>query len=549
MAMLVNRLASRTGGEYRMLGLWDDRFGRRISRRAGIILISASSVVAGSASYTVFGDLNRAGPAACTHRPASGTSVVPGPPAEVAAGVARALFGCAPAVVVANENVPADVAAAVPLAEQAHAPLLLSSPLPTVTASAVSSRRGVAGARPAGQAASLGTVVALREIRDLGPRSVLAVGLTTGDLSAEMPGAHVTTDPAAFARMSQPRPLGHVVVLVSKGRSAGALAAATTAEAAGAQVVAVPGYDPRADPAAIAALTAARPRQVIAAGTGFGPASRLISRLAVVMTGVQLPGGGQDIVPMHRLVALYGEPGVPALGALGQQGISASVARAKQLAASYQALSKTPVVPAFEIIATVATAAPGADGNYSFQTPVASLRPWVQAATAAGMYVILDLQPGRASFLAQARAYQSLLRLPNVGLALDPEWKLQPRQLPLQQIGSASITEVNSVVNWLAQLTAQYRLPQKLMELHEFKLGEIADEKRLDTHNDDLAIVMDMDGQGTPAMKQATWGAITATAPPGVSFGWKDFFVKDQPMLNPAQTVTAAPQCVVISYE
>jgi hypothetical protein len=513
------------------------------------MLIIASSIVASGASYTVVGALQRAdAPAACTHRPDSGTSVVSGSAAEVAAGVARALFGCAPAVVVANENVPADVAAAAPLAEQAHAPLLLTSPLSNVAVSAVS-HGGPASTHTDGQAASAGTVAAMAEISDLRPRSALAVGLTTGNVSADMPGAQVTTDPAGFAGMSQPKRLGHVVVLVPTGDSADALAAAATAQAAGAEVVAVRDDDPRADPAAIAALIAARPRQVIAAGGGFGPASRLAARLAVVMTGVQLPGGGQDIVPMHRLVALYGEPGVPALGALGQQGISASVARAKRLAASYRALSKMPVVPAFEIIASEATSAAGPDGEYSYQNSVASLRPWVQAATAADMYVILDLQPGRANFLTQAEAYAPLLKLPNVGLALDPEWKLQPGQLPLRQIGSVSMTEVNSVVTWLAQLTARYRLPQKLLELHEFKAGEIQDEQALDTHNDDLAIVMDMDGQGTPSMKQATWQFVTATAPRGVSFGWKDFFVKDTPMLTPGQTEVAAPQSVLISYE
>jgi hypothetical protein len=434
------------------------------------------------------------------------------------------------------------------MAEQAHAPLLLSSPLAAAAVSKVSARNGAAGARQAGQAASPGTVVALREISDLHPHRVLAVGLATGELSAEIPGTQVTTDPAELAGMSQPRPLRHVVVLVSKGDSAVAMAATATAEAAGAEVVAVHGYDPRADPAAIAALSAARPRQVIAAGSGFGPTSRLVSRLAVAMTGVQLPDGGQVIVPLHRLIALYGHPGIPSLGALGQQGLSASVTRARQLAASYRALS-APVVPAFEIIATVATAAPGADGGYSYETPVASLRPWAQAAAAAGMYVILDLQPGRDNFLAQAKVYQSLLRLPNVGLALDPEWKLQPGQLPLQQIGGVSITEVNSVINWLAQLTAQYRLPQKLLVLHEFKLGEIGDEQRLDTHNDDLAVVMNMDGQGTPAMKQQTWDAVTSAAPPGVPFGWKNFLVKDQPMLSPSQTMARTPQPVMISYQ
>ena len=85
------------------------------------------------------------------------------------------------------------------------------------------------------------------------------------------------------------------------------------------------------------------------------------------------------------------------------------------------------------------------------------------------MYVILDLQPGRASFLQQAKVYQPLLELPNVGLALDPEWALKSDQLPLRQIGNVSITQVNSVIDWLGELTAEYRLPQKLLVLHEFK--------------------------------------------------------------------------------
>jgi hypothetical protein len=534
-----------------MLGPWGDRLERRVSRRAAITLVITLSVVVGATSYALVVHLTRGNaPSACRHRPDSGTSLLSGPPAAVAAGVAKDLLGCAPTVVVANEDQPGSVAAAVPLAEQAHAPLLLAAPLPAAAASTAASYHGGAPtAREALPAALLATVVALREISDLHPRSVLAVGLKTSELSVEMPRAHVTSDPGSLAGMAQPRPLGHVVVLVSKGNSPDALAATATAEAAGARVLAVPDDDPRADPAAIATLSREKTQQVIAVGSGFGPASRLDSNLAVARTGVQLPGGGQLIVPMHRLVALYGHPGVPALGALGQQGISASVARIKQLAASYQALSDSPVIPTFEIIASVATAAPGANGGYSFETPVTVLRPWVQAATAAGMYVILDLQPGRDNFLTQAQVYEPLLRLPNVGLALDPEWKLQPGQLPLHQIGTVSINEVNSVVNWLGQLTAQYNLPQKLLVLHQFKLGEIANEQRLDTHNNNLAIVMDMDGQGTPVMKQQTWNVITSTAPAGVPFGWKNFFVKDTPMLSPSQTMAKTPQPVMISYQ
>jgi hypothetical protein len=268
-----------------------------------------------------------------------------------------------------------------------------------------------------------------------------------------------------------------------------------------------------------------------------------------VQTGVQLPGGGEVLFPAHLLVALYGHPGDPALGALGEQDLSASIARAKSVAAAYRSLSRARILPAFEIIATVAQAHAGPDGDYSYQSPVSLLRPWVRRATAAGLYVILDLQPGRASLLAQAKKYQSLLELPDVGLALDPEWKLAPGQLPLQQIGSVSITEVNSVVRWLAGLTARYRLPQKLLVLHQFRLSMIRNEHKLDVRYDDLAIVIHMDGQGTPGDKQQTWKTITRAAPAGVFFGWKNFYVKDHPMMSPRQTIMRTPRLSMISYE
>ena len=71
----------------------------------------------------------------------------------------------------------------------------------------------------------------------------------------------------------------------------------------------------------------------------------------------------------------------------------------------------------------------------------------MDAAREAGVYVMLDLQPGRTDFLTQAKRYEELLAQPHVGLALDPEWRLGPQQLHLEQIGSVGIDEVNSVVD------------------------------------------------------------------------------------------------------
>src|SRR5258707_3992777 len=106
-----------------MLGPWGDLCAKRISRRASMTLVIVLSVLVGAISYASVGYLDRAGTAsACARRPVSGTSVLPGPPAVVAAGLAKALFGRAPTVVIPNANRAADVAAPVGRADQAQDP-------------------------------------------------------------------------------------------------------------------------------------------------------------------------------------------------------------------------------------------------------------------------------------------------------------------------------------------------------------------------------------------------------------------------------------------
>ena len=518
-------------------------------RSAGWLVLALIVVVATVATAGLVAVARSGRPAPSTavraREPVTAATVVAGSPVIASAEIARALLAAAPAAVVASAGSRADVLAAAGIARRVHAPLLL---VPVADAGATT--------QPASQLATeaAAQVAALRgAIRALHPAVVLAVGVPRAALAADLPGVRLVSSVSALPATTAAAPMRSVTVLVhirgTAPASVLAIAATATAQVAGARVLDVADYDPRADPAAIRALTAARPQRVLAVGGGFGSARLLAARVRIAETGVQLPGGGQVLFPARRIVALYGSPGTPALGALGEQGLTASIARAKATAARYAALSKVPVIPSFEIIATVAQASAGRSGTYSFESSVASLRPWVTAASRAGLYVTLDLQPGRASLLTQAMKYRSLLRLPNVGLALDPEWKLQPGQLPLHQIGSVTVSEVNRVASWLAALTAKYRLPQKLLELHEFRLTMIQNLQRLDTRHDDLAIVINMDGQGAPGVKQQTWQAVITNAPKGVFFGWKDFFVKDTPMLGPRQTIRHRPAPVLISYQ
>jgi hypothetical protein len=265
---------------------------------------------------------------------------------------------------------------------------------------------------------------------------------------------------------------------------------------------------------------------------------------------VELPGGGRTLFPGHRLVALYGHPGSPALGVLGEQGVAESVRRAGDLAAQYQALAPETAVPTFEIIATVADVKPGRDGDYSAESRPEDLRPWVDAARDAGGYVLLDLQPGRADFLAQARRYADLLAEPHVGLALDPEWRLRPDQRHRKQIGSVDVDEVNRVVGWLADLTRDRGLPQKVLMLHQFRAEMIRGRDHLDLARPELAVVLHADGFGTTSVKDGTWDRLHQGAPAGLWWGWKNFIDEDRPMLTPEQTVRIGPTSpVVVTYQ
>lgn len=269
----------------------------------------------------------------------------------------------------------------------------------------------------------------------------------------------------------------------------------------------------------------------------------------VVRGGHELPGGGLRMFPGRTLVALYGSPGAASLGVLGEQPVGPAIDRARAQAEAYAPHVEGPVVPTFEIITTVASGGAEPSGDYSRRVPHDLVEPWIEAAGEAGVYVILDLQPGRTDFLTQAREVEPLLRYPHVGLALDPEWRLAPDQVHLRQIGSVGVEEVQQVADWLADLTRREALPQKLLLLHQFRLSMLPGRERLQVPPE-LAVAIQMDGQGSQGAKDATWQAVTTIDPPeGVWFGWKNFHDEDTTLRSPADTMAVSPTPVLVSYQ
>jgi len=322
--------------------------------------------------------------------------------------------------------------------------------------------------------------------------------------------------------------------------------AVANARAAGASVALVPG-DPRASATTVSDL--GEGKSVVGYGTHYGDAATFAWQAATAATGTQLPGGSQLVFDHTRYVALYGHPGTRSLGVLGENDTDQTIDLAARTAAKYTDLTEDTVVPTLEVIVTVASGDAGSDGDYSTAYPAGQYQDLIESAAEAGQYVVLDFQPGRSNFLDQVRQYEDLLKYPNVGVALDPEWRLGPDQKPLKQIGSVGIEEVNSVVDYVADFTRAHHLPQKMVVLHQFRRGMIHDRNELTTDRSEIAVLIHADGSGSQKDKKKTWNSVRSGAPEGMHWGWKNFIDEDEPMLTPEQTYGIEPKPDYVSYQ
>jgi hypothetical protein len=266
----------------------------------------------------------------------------------------------------------------------------------------------------------------------------------------------------------------------------------------------------------------------------------------------ELPRGGRVIFPQHRIVAYYGAPQNEELGVLG---IGTPAQAGRKLLARAPAFARPgrPVLPAFELITVIAHASPGEDGLYRERQSDAVIRRYLRAARRAKALLILDIQPGRANFLDEARALEPYLKQPDVGLALDPEWSMPEGVVPGQAIGSTDAETVNQVAEYLARLVRTHDLPQKLLLVHQFTEAMVTDDEQI-VIPPQVAFVSNVDGFGTPELKVGVYKQLTnALSAPGVDagkhIGVKLFFKEDERLLSPKAALALRPRPDVIVYE
>jgi hypothetical protein len=205
------------------------------------------------------------------------------------------------------------------------------------------------------------------------------------------------------------------------------------------------------------------------------------------------------------------------------------------------------VLPAFELIAAVASGAAGDDGSYSYRQPPNVIDRYLRAARKEKALLVLDVQPGRANFMREVKRLRPWLEQPDVSLALDPEWRVGPGQIPGKVIGTVSTAEVNRVTRYVRGIVRQKKLPQKLLLIHQFTEDMIPDKQRL-LRPRELAVTLNVDGFGDQPNKVAKYSELTSTAR-GFHHGFKLFYEEDTNLMTPKQVLRLRPRPEVIVYE
>jgi len=260
----------------------------------------------------------------------------------------------------------------------------------------------------------------------------------------------------------------------------------------------------------------------------------------------ELPRGGRKLFPRYRIVGFYGAPQDDALGALGIGSPAQMAARLRKQARPYRGRGRQ-ILPTFELIAAVASGAPGDDGSYSYRQPAPVIDRYLKAARKEKALLLLDVQPGRANFMREVKRLRPWLEQPDVSLALDPEWRVGPGQIPGKVIGTVSAGEVNRVTRYVRRIIRRRKLPQKLLLIHQFTDDMIPDKQRL-LRPRELAVTINVDGFGDQPNKIAKYHEFARGAR-GFHHGFKLFYEEDTNLMTPKQVLRLRPRPEVIVYE
>ena len=306
---------------------------------------------------------------------------------------------------------------------------------------------------------------------------------------------------------------------------------------------------------AIANIPPLPPSTPVSTSTATGTATTTPSKPAPaplwpVKTAYPLGGA---LLPFNRIVAYYGNFYSTKMGILGEYPPAEMLPKLQAAVQEWKiADPTTPVIPAIDYIAVTAQGTPGVDGTYRARMPADQIQEAIDMAAQVNGIVILDIQAGESNVQTEIPLLAQYLKLPQVELALDPEFSMKNGKRPGSVIGTMDATDINWTAQYLAGIVTQYNIPPKVLVVHRFTEDMVTNYQNI-TPLPQVQIVMDMDGWSTPEKKIHIYDEVISKEPvqfAGIKLFYKnDLVAPAYAMLTPAQILQLSPQPIFIQYQ
>ena len=250
------------------------------------------------------------------------------------------------------------------------------------------------------------------------------------------------------------------------------------------------------------------------------------------------------VFPATRIVSFYGAPQMGAT-VLGRNSPEAASDKLAAQSAPYVELGDRPVVGSFDLVSVFATAGGGPDGLYRTRQDDDVIAIYLERARAIGARLMLDIQPGRSKFVKELRQLGEWVAQPDVDIGIDAEWNVGRRGIPGQTDGKVFAREVNRVSKEMQKVVVANGLPPKLLAIHQFRQGSVRARTKIRTRQG-VQPFLNFDGIGSPGPKAAGYASLSR---PTLPSGFSLFYLRDTPVMRPAQVLALEPQPDFLLYQ
>jgi hypothetical protein len=261
------------------------------------------------------------------------------------------------------------------------------------------------------------------------------------------------------------------------------------------------------------------------------------------------------ILPFHRIVAFYGNLYSKKMGVLGEYPRDEMFAKLRGEIKNWQSAdSSLPVIPALHYVAVTAQGAPGRDGKYRARMPYHQIDTIISWANQLGGLAFVDVQVGLSTLPSEIPLLEKYLMMSNVHLGIDPEFAMLGTggRKPGSVIGTYNASDINYVVDYLAELVKKHNLPPKILVVHRFTNPMVRDYQNI-KRVPQVQIVIDMDGWGDKILKRSSY-MLYARRDPVQFTGFKLFYKNDikagaDQLYTPKEVLGFQPKPIYIQYQ